>query len=266
MPGASSSELRRFGLTVGGIFVLLGALSRWRGHTWPPIVFVTVGVLLFVPGLVAPLVLGPVQRVWMRFAVILGEVNSRIILTVLFYLVIAPMGLVLRYLVRDPHEAEEAVQETLLRACLESEMRERNVLAARRAAITIPPAASLGPMRRLANDLRNGLHGDARCMLAGLRAAHSVGQNIKPPFGVDKAVIFVIGSDATFIGQREGFEHVREFRSYVNVARRAMAVKWEIHHPHALETPATHARNDQVRALGFRPAVRPYRRAAGFPR
>ena len=38
MPGASSSELRRFGLTVGGIFLLLGGLSRWRGHTWPPIV------------------------------------------------------------------------------------------------------------------------------------------------------------------------------------------------------------------------------------
>jgi Saxitoxin biosynthesis operon protein SxtJ len=102
MPGASSSELRRFGLTVGGIFVLLGALSRWRGHTWPPIVFVTVGVLLFVPGLVAPLVLGPVQRVWMRFAAILGEVNSRIILTVFFYLVLAPVGWVLRVFVRDP--------------------------------------------------------------------------------------------------------------------------------------------------------------------
>ena len=101
MPGASSSELRRFGLTVGGIFVLLGALSRWRGHTWPPIVFVTVGVLLFVPGLVAPLVLGPVQRVWMRFAVILGEVNSRIILTVMFYGVFAPFGFVMRRL-RDP--------------------------------------------------------------------------------------------------------------------------------------------------------------------
>jgi len=102
MPGASSSELRRFGLTVGGIFLLLGGLSRWRGHTWPPIVFATVGTLLVVPGLVAPLVLGPVQRVWMRFAMILGEVNSRIILTVFFYLIIAPVGWVLRTFVRDP--------------------------------------------------------------------------------------------------------------------------------------------------------------------
>jgi AAA domain-containing protein len=43
-------------------------------------------------------------------------------------------------------------QEALLRARLESETRERDGLASRRAAIIIPPTASLGPMRRLAND------------------------------------------------------------------------------------------------------------------
>jgi hypothetical protein len=102
MSGASSSELRRFGLTVGGMFLLLGTLSWWRGHVRPPIVMWTVGVLLVVPGLVVPTALGPVRHVWMRFATILGEVNSRIILGVLFYVVIAPVGFVLRTFVRDP--------------------------------------------------------------------------------------------------------------------------------------------------------------------
>ena len=102
MQGASPSELRRFGLTVGGMFLLLGLASWWRGHVLPPRVFWTLGVLLIVPGLVAPAVLGPVQRGWMRGAAVLGEVNSRIILTVFFYLVIAPAGFVLRTFVRDP--------------------------------------------------------------------------------------------------------------------------------------------------------------------
>jgi len=101
MQGASSAELRRFGLTVGGMFLLLGLASWWRGHYWPPRVFWTVGLLLLVPGLVAPAVLGPVQRGWMRGAAALGEVNNRIILTLLFYLVIAPVGFVLRRF-RDP--------------------------------------------------------------------------------------------------------------------------------------------------------------------
>ena len=102
MQGASPSELRRFGLTVGGMFLLLGLASWWRGHEWPPRVFWTVGALLVVPGLLFPAVLGPVQRGWMRFAMVLGEVNSRIILTVMFFLVFAPFGWILRTFFRDP--------------------------------------------------------------------------------------------------------------------------------------------------------------------
>jgi hypothetical protein len=96
MSGASSSELRRFGLTVGGMFLLLGALSRWRGHVYPPLVFWVLGTLL------VPAVLEPVRRNWMRFGMAVGEVNGRIILTVMFFLVIAPLGFVLRTFFRDP--------------------------------------------------------------------------------------------------------------------------------------------------------------------
>src|SRR5262249_44010533 len=82
-------------------FLVLGALSRWRGHTTAPLVLWSLGTALFVPGLVVPSILGPVQRAWMEFARVLGEVNSRIILTVLFFAVFAPFGFVLRRL-RDP--------------------------------------------------------------------------------------------------------------------------------------------------------------------
>jgi len=101
MPGASSAHLRRFGLTVGGIFLLLGVVSWWRGHVIAPRVMWTIGTLLVVPGIVAPSILGPVERVWMRFAHVLGEVNARIILTVVYFLVIWPVGRVMR-LFGDP--------------------------------------------------------------------------------------------------------------------------------------------------------------------
>jgi len=68
----------------------------------PPRVLAALGVLLVGPGLVVPAALGPVRRVWLRAATLLGVVNSRVLLTVLFYLVIAPVGFVLRHLVRDP--------------------------------------------------------------------------------------------------------------------------------------------------------------------
>jgi hypothetical protein len=101
----SPRELRRFGLVVGGIFLLLAGVSRWRGHAVPPLLLGTAGVLLVLPGLVAPRLLDPVERVWMRFAESLGRVNARIILTLIFYLVVTPFGLV-RGLVRGPTDRQ----------------------------------------------------------------------------------------------------------------------------------------------------------------
>ena len=101
MSGASIRELRRFGLTVGGAFLLLGLVSWWRGHDVAPRVLWALGVGLAVPGLLAPSVLGPVRRVWMRAAHVMGEVNSRIILGIFYFLVLSPVGLVLRRF-RDP--------------------------------------------------------------------------------------------------------------------------------------------------------------------
>ena len=97
----SKRELRKFGLTVGTAFAVLGTISWWRGHEIPPRVLWSLGALLFVPGLLVPGILGPVHRAWMAFAMVLGHINTRIILGVVYYLVITPVGLVMR-LFRDP--------------------------------------------------------------------------------------------------------------------------------------------------------------------
>jgi len=105
MPAApaarTAAELRRFGLTVGGAFLLLALASWLRGHTVPPLVMAGLGTCLVLPGLVAPRVLAPVERGWMRFAEVVGRVNTRIILTLVYALVFTPIGLVRRAL-RDP--------------------------------------------------------------------------------------------------------------------------------------------------------------------
>lgn len=97
----SSRDLRKFGISVGTAFLVLGTVSRWRGHELPPRVLWTLGALLFAPGLVAPALLAPVQRVWMAAAEVMGRFNTRVILGLLFYLVFTPIGAVMR-LFRDP--------------------------------------------------------------------------------------------------------------------------------------------------------------------
>ena len=101
MEPATRADLRKFGLMVGGMLLLIAGFSWWRGHEIPPRVLGACGAALVVPAIVAPGILGPVQRGWMAFAAVLAHVNTRIILTILYYLVLTPIGMVLRFF-RDP--------------------------------------------------------------------------------------------------------------------------------------------------------------------
>ena len=99
---ADRAQLRNFGLIVGGIF---GAIGLWpaivRGgnaRLW----VVGLAVALILPALVAPRALAPAHRAWMALGSALGWVNTRVVLGLIFFGLITPMGLVLRLARRDP--------------------------------------------------------------------------------------------------------------------------------------------------------------------
>jgi hypothetical protein len=104
----SRRGLRNFGLVVGGVFLGIAALVAWRNDwtgTTAAGVFAALGAPLVVLGLAAPDSLRSVHRVWMTFALVLGFVMTRVILTLVFFLVLTPIALVLRVLgkhVLDP--------------------------------------------------------------------------------------------------------------------------------------------------------------------
>jgi hypothetical protein len=98
---ADRKELRNFGLIVGGIF---GAIAIWpaiiRGgnlRVW----LLGVSAALILPALIAPRVLGPAHRVWMTVGHVLGWVNTRIVLGLIFFGLITPMALVFKLAGRD---------------------------------------------------------------------------------------------------------------------------------------------------------------------
>lgn len=101
MASLTRDELRRFGLTVGGVFLALALASAWRGHDVAPWILAVLGGCLVVPALVWPTMLRPVERGWMAVAGVLGHVNARIILAAIYYLLVTPIGLVRRF-IHDP--------------------------------------------------------------------------------------------------------------------------------------------------------------------
>src|SRR4051794_2625165 len=96
----SARELRKFGLLVGGIFLLLGAWFFWRGKPAFPFLFAAGGPLFFL-GLVWPRALRVVYVGWMTLALLLGLVVSTLLLTLFFYLVVTPIGLFARLVGKD---------------------------------------------------------------------------------------------------------------------------------------------------------------------
>jgi len=93
---------RSFGVSVGTVLVLIAALLWWRRRVVRAEVIGGVGAFLLIAGLVyAPLLKYP-SAAWWRFARLLGYVNARVLLTVLFAVIFVPLSLVWRLTGRDP--------------------------------------------------------------------------------------------------------------------------------------------------------------------
>ena len=90
---SGKSELRKFGLTVGIVLGLLGGLLWWRGKDIH-IYFLVISTLLIFFGLVFPSFLKPLQKVWMMMAVTIGWFMTRLLLSVLFFLIFTPVRMV----------------------------------------------------------------------------------------------------------------------------------------------------------------------------
>lgn len=101
----SRSEGRRFGLTVGGAFVVLAGIVWWREHDVAATALGTLGALLLVAGVAIPTLLGPVQRGWMSLAHLLSKVTTPVFLGIVYFGVITPIGLLMAAAGRRPMRA-----------------------------------------------------------------------------------------------------------------------------------------------------------------
>ena len=94
---------REFGLIVGGAFLLLATWWWYRGKYATAVdVLFLIGTLLLLLGLIAPRALRYPRRAWMFLAEILGYISTRIILALVFFLVVTPIGVAKRLFGWDP--------------------------------------------------------------------------------------------------------------------------------------------------------------------
>ena len=89
-------NLRNFGIIVGIILLIISGFLFWKEKESFQI-FLAICITLFLTAIAIPAVLKPVYWIWMIFAIILSWIMTRVILSLLFYVVFTSIGLTLRF-------------------------------------------------------------------------------------------------------------------------------------------------------------------------
>jgi hypothetical protein len=100
--GLTRAEGRKFGLSVGTAFLVLGGIFWWRGRETAAMVLGGLGMLLILSGLAIPGRLGPVYTVWMGMAHAISKVTTPLFMSIVYFVVLTPAGLIRRLVARNP--------------------------------------------------------------------------------------------------------------------------------------------------------------------
>ena len=93
---SEKSDLQKFGIIIGIIILIISGFLFWKEKESFQI-FLAIGIILFLTAIALPSVLKPVYWIWMIFTIILGWFMTRVILSLLFYVVFTSIGLTLRF-------------------------------------------------------------------------------------------------------------------------------------------------------------------------
>tara|TARA_Y100001980_G_C14369178_1_gene174636 strand:+ start:139 stop:549 length:411 start_codon:yes stop_codon:yes gene_type:complete len=97
---SSRKDLKNFGLTIGFILMMIGTFLFVREKDLF-IYFFLIGLILIIIGGAAPVILKPIYEIWMIFAVVIGWIMTRVILSVLFFSIITTIGVFTRLIGKD---------------------------------------------------------------------------------------------------------------------------------------------------------------------
>ena len=86
-------EVKKFGFLIGGVLIAISIFMIWKEIAYYQILLI-ISVAFILSAVIIPKVLKPIYKIWMTLAVILGWIMTRVILTILFYLVVTPIGVI----------------------------------------------------------------------------------------------------------------------------------------------------------------------------
>lgn len=97
----SFKQERQFGYLFAAVFTIIAFWPLWPLRAPNPYWLGGAGAWLAV-ALICPRLLAPLYKGWMKFGHALGWINARLILGVVFFTLVTPIGLIMRLFGKDP--------------------------------------------------------------------------------------------------------------------------------------------------------------------
>lgn len=98
----SQRELKQFAMLWIGFFGLIGVYVLWRNDSLRAAAVLWIVAAAGLAGVVRPSVFRPVYLVWMTLALPIGWTVSHLLLVIVFYVVVTPIGLLMKLVGYDP--------------------------------------------------------------------------------------------------------------------------------------------------------------------
>ncbi len=94
-------ELKKFAIILGVVLLILASLNWWREHETVAVVFIVIAIASELIAFIKPILIKPVFITLTTVAKGIGWVNTRILLSIVFYLIMTPMGFIMRLFGKD---------------------------------------------------------------------------------------------------------------------------------------------------------------------
>ena len=101
MKEITKKDLRQFGVGLGVILVILGTIHFFKHNDKTSYVLWGISIFPLISGIFIPNIIRPVYKVFLKVAHAIGWFNTRVILIVLYYLLLTPIGLIMKLFGKD---------------------------------------------------------------------------------------------------------------------------------------------------------------------
>ena len=96
---------------MAGAFGMIAAFLWWKESS-AALVLGSMSIAFLVPAIAFPKLLRPIEFVWMKFAMVMGAVMTRVILTIVFIIVVTPIGILMRTFGKDPMRLKKRSEDS----------------------------------------------------------------------------------------------------------------------------------------------------------